>query len=126
MSYSKRVSPSGRTSNRPCPVTIVTRYGRSPVMVADRYPVVELCGNPAKSGTRSIRHGLSLLPDLFAHLNPMTHQRATEIALAKELRGEGLRCGRTKKSIGWCLYLAENSLRNLDALVEAPPVVNCF
>jgi predicted GIY-YIG superfamily endonuclease len=35
--------------------------------------------------------GESLLPDLFAHLNPMTHQRAlaTEIALANELREEG-------------------------------------
>jgi hypothetical protein len=35
--------------------------------------------------------GENLLPDLFAHLNPMTHQRAlaTEIALAEELRQEG-------------------------------------
>ena len=35
--------------------------------------------------------GEGLLPDLFAHLNPMTHQRAlaTEIALADELRQEG-------------------------------------
>jgi len=32
-----------------------------------------------------------LLPDLFAHLNPMTHQQAlaSEIALAEELREEG-------------------------------------
>lgn len=37
------------------------------------------------------RFGESLLPDLFVHLNPMTHQRAlaTEIALADELRQEG-------------------------------------
>ena len=37
------------------------------------------------------KYGEELSPDLFAHLNPMTHQRAlaTEIALAKELRGEG-------------------------------------
>jgi len=37
------------------------------------------------------RFGEALLPDLFAHLNPMTHQRAlaTEIALAEELRREG-------------------------------------
>jgi hypothetical protein len=35
--------------------------------------------------------GEALLPDLFAHLNPMTHQRAlaTEISLADELRQEG-------------------------------------
>lgn len=35
--------------------------------------------------------GEGLLPELFAHLNPMTHQRAlaTEIALAEELRQEG-------------------------------------
>ncbi len=37
------------------------------------------------------KYGEELLPDLFAHLNPMTHQRAlaTEIALAEELRWEG-------------------------------------
>ena len=37
------------------------------------------------------KFGESLLPDLFAHLNPMTHQRAlaTEITLADELRQEG-------------------------------------
>lgn len=37
------------------------------------------------------KFGESLLPDLFVHLNPMTHQRAlaTEIALADELRQEG-------------------------------------
>ncbi len=37
------------------------------------------------------KYGEELLPDLFAHLNPMTHQRAlaTEIALAEELREEG-------------------------------------
>jgi hypothetical protein len=36
-------------------------------------------------------YGEGLLPDLFAHLNPMTYQRAlaTEIALAEELRQEG-------------------------------------
>ena len=34
-------------------------------------------------------YGEKLLPDLFAHLNPMTHQRALEIALAEELRQEG-------------------------------------
>ena len=36
-------------------------------------------------------YGEALLPDLFAHLNPMTNQRAlaTEIALAEELRKEG-------------------------------------
>jgi hypothetical protein len=35
--------------------------------------------------------GEKLVPELFAHLNPMTHQRAlaTEIALADELRQEG-------------------------------------
>lgn len=35
--------------------------------------------------------GEGLLPELFTHLNPMTHQRAlaTEIALANELRREG-------------------------------------
>jgi hypothetical protein len=35
--------------------------------------------------------GAGLMPDLFAHLNPMTYQRAlaTEIALAGELRIEG-------------------------------------
>jgi predicted GIY-YIG superfamily endonuclease len=38
------------------------------------------------------KYGDELLPDLFAHLNPMTHQRAmaTEIALAEELREEGI------------------------------------
>lgn len=37
------------------------------------------------------KFGEGLLPDLFTHLNPMTHQRAlaTEIALADELRQEG-------------------------------------
>ena len=37
------------------------------------------------------KFGESLLPELFAHLNPMTHQRAlaTEITLADELRQEG-------------------------------------
>jgi hypothetical protein len=37
------------------------------------------------------KYGEELLLDLFAHLNPMTHQRAlaTEIALAEELRQEG-------------------------------------
>jgi predicted GIY-YIG superfamily endonuclease len=37
------------------------------------------------------KDGEELLPELFAHLNPMTHQRAlaTEIALAEELRQEG-------------------------------------
>jgi len=36
-------------------------------------------------------YGEKLLPDLFAHLNPITRQRAlaTEIALAEELRQEG-------------------------------------
>jgi predicted GIY-YIG superfamily endonuclease len=36
-------------------------------------------------------YGEALVPDLFAHLNPMTYQRAlaTEIALADELRLEG-------------------------------------
>jgi len=36
-------------------------------------------------------YGENLLPDLFAHLNPMTQQRAlaTEIALADDLRHEG-------------------------------------
>jgi predicted GIY-YIG superfamily endonuclease len=36
-------------------------------------------------------YGEGLLPELFAHLNPMTQQRAlaTEIALADELRREG-------------------------------------
>jgi predicted GIY-YIG superfamily endonuclease len=36
-------------------------------------------------------YGEGLLPDLFAHLNPMTHQRAlaTEITVAEELRQEG-------------------------------------
>jgi predicted GIY-YIG superfamily endonuclease len=36
-------------------------------------------------------YGMALLPDIFAHLNPMTRQRAlaTEIALAQELRQEG-------------------------------------
>ena len=35
--------------------------------------------------------GEGLMPELFAHLNPMTHQRAlaTEIALADELQQEG-------------------------------------
>ena len=39
------------------------------------------------------KYGEALLPDLFSHLNPMTHQRAlaTEIAVAEELRREG--CG---------------------------------
>jgi predicted GIY-YIG superfamily endonuclease len=37
------------------------------------------------------KYGEELLRDMFAHLNPMTHQRAlaTEIALADELRQEG-------------------------------------
>ena len=37
------------------------------------------------------KFGEGLLPDLFTHLNPMTHQRAlaTEIALADELRHDG-------------------------------------
>ena len=37
------------------------------------------------------RYAEQLMPNLFAHLNPMTHQRAlaTEIALADELRHEG-------------------------------------
>jgi predicted GIY-YIG superfamily endonuclease len=37
------------------------------------------------------KFGGGLVPELFAHLNPMTHQRAlaTEIALADELRQEG-------------------------------------
>jgi len=37
------------------------------------------------------RYGEALVPDLFKHLNPMTHQRAlaTEISLAEELRKEG-------------------------------------
>ena len=36
-------------------------------------------------------YGEALMPELFAHLNPMTHQRAlaTEIAFADELRQEG-------------------------------------
>jgi predicted GIY-YIG superfamily endonuclease len=36
-------------------------------------------------------YGEALMPELFAHLNPMTHQRAlaTEITLADELRQEG-------------------------------------
>jgi predicted GIY-YIG superfamily endonuclease len=38
------------------------------------------------------KYGEELLSDLFGHLNPMTHQRAlaTEIALAEELREEGM------------------------------------
>ena len=36
-------------------------------------------------------YGDGLMPEIFSHLNPMTHQRAlaTEIALADELRQEG-------------------------------------
>jgi hypothetical protein len=36
-------------------------------------------------------YGEGLMPELFTHLNPMTHQRAlaTEIGLADELREEG-------------------------------------
>jgi len=37
------------------------------------------------------KYGAGLIPELFLHLNPMTHQRAlaTEISLAEELRQEG-------------------------------------
>jgi hypothetical protein len=44
-----------------------------------------------KANWHAQRYGQGLVPDLFAHLNPMTHQRAlaTEIALAEELRKEG-------------------------------------
>ena len=37
------------------------------------------------------KYGAGLVPELFLHLNPMTHQRAlaTEISLAEELREEG-------------------------------------